>query len=65
MSTLLIKTTPQSSLLLTELVKQLGGDVIAIKDEQFEDLLLGIMMDSVKTGQTVSKQSIMRKLKSK
>ena len=52
-------------MLLTELVKQLGGDVIAIKDEQFEDLLLGIMMDSVKTGQTVSKQSIMRKLKSK
>ncbi len=43
----------------------LGGDVFDLKDEQFEDLMLGMMMDSEKTGKTVSRSTIMKNLKSK
>lgn len=63
MSTILIKADKQSNKILSELAKKLGGDVINMKDEQFEDLMLGTMMDKVKTGKTVSKDTIIRKLK--
>jgi hypothetical protein len=56
-----MKADKESSKILSELAKKLGG----IKDDQFEDLKLGMMMDSVKTGKTVSRSTIMNKLKSK
>lgn len=65
MSTILIKADKQSNKLLSELAKKLGGDVVDMKDEQFEDLMLGTLMDKVKTGKTVSKNSILKKLKSR
>ena len=65
MSTILIKTDNKNSKLLSELAKQLGGNVLAVNDEQFEDFMLGTIMDTVKTGKTVSKKSILKKLKSK
>jgi hypothetical protein len=65
MSTLLIKTDNQSSKILSALAKKLGGNVMPINDAQLEDLLLGNLMDTVKTGKTVSKSSIMKKLKVK
>ena len=37
---------------------------IDVNDEQFEDLMLGTLMDKVKTGKTVSKDSILKKLRS-
>jgi hypothetical protein len=33
-----------------------------MNDEQFEDFALGSLMDSVKTGETVSREEIMKKL---
>jgi len=65
MSTILIKTNKSNNKILTELAKKLGGDVLDINDEAFEDLLLGKQMDKVKTGKTVSRNTIMKKLKSK
>ena len=65
MSTILIKSNKQNNKILSELAKKLGGDVIDLKDEQFEDFLLGRLMDSVKTGKSVSRETIMKKLKSK
>ena len=65
MSTILIKADKQSNKLLSELAKKLGGDVVDMKDEQFEDLMLGSLMDRVKTGKTISKAAILKKLKSK
>jgi hypothetical protein len=62
MSTLLIKTDTKNGKILAQLAKQLGGDVIALSDTQFEDLMLGTLMDSVKTGTTVSKSSVLTKL---
>lgn len=65
MSAIIIKADKQSSKILSELAKKLGGDVFDLKDEQFEDLMLGMMMDSEKTGKTVSRSTIMKNLKSK
>jgi hypothetical protein len=65
MSTILIKADKESNKLLTELAKKLGGDVVDMKDAQFEDLMLGNLMDKVKTGRTVSKATILKKLRSK
>jgi hypothetical protein len=65
MSTILIHADKQSNKLLSELAKKLGGNVVDMKDEQYEDLMLGTLMDKVKTGKTVSKSTILKKLKSK
>lgn len=65
MSTILIKADKQSNKILAELAKKLGGNVIDMKDDQFEDFLLGGLMDKVKTNKTVSKATIIKKLRSK
>jgi len=36
-----------------------------MKDEQFEDLMLGTLMDKIKTGKTISKANVVKKLKQK
>ena len=64
MSTILIKTDKRSSKILAELAKRLGANVIDVKDEQLDDLMLGTQMDKVKAGKTVSKDSILKKLRS-
>ncbi len=63
MSTILIKVDKQSSKILAELAKKLGGNVIDMKADQFEDFMLGNTMDKVKTGKTISKESILKKLR--
>ena len=65
MTTIVIKVDKQSNKILSELAKKLGGNVYDLKDDQFEDLMLGMMMDSVKTGKTVSRATIMINLRSK
>lgn len=65
MSTIMIKTDKQSSKILSELAKRLGANVVDIKDEQFEDFMLGNLMDTVKTGKNVSRNLIFKKLKNK
>ena len=65
MSTIIIKADEQISKILAELAKKLGGNVYDMKDDQFEDLMLGMMMDSVKTDKTVSRETIVKNLKSK
>lgn len=64
MSAILIKTDKRSSKILAELAKRLGANVIDVKEDQFEDLMLGTLMDKVKTGNTVPKDSILKKLRS-
>jgi len=65
MGAIIIKADNQSNKILAELAKKLGGNVMNLKDEQFEDFVLGSLMDSVKTGETVSRESVMKKLKDK
>jgi hypothetical protein len=63
MSALLIKTDLKSKKLLTEMAKRLGGNVVTLTDEQFEDLALGALMDKAKTGENVSREAVKKKLK--
>lgn len=65
MSTILIKADKQSNKILSDLAKKLGGDVLDVNDDQFDDIILGLKMDKVKTGKTVSKSTIMKKLSEK
>jgi hypothetical protein len=62
MSTILIKANKSNNRILTELAKKLGGNVIDVNDEAFEDLMLGKLMDTVKTGKIVSRSTIIKKL---
>ncbi|MEP7196581.1 MAG: hypothetical protein ABI851_08675 [Saprospiraceae bacterium] len=64
MSTIMIKVDKQSSKILSELAKKLGGNVVDLKDAQFEEFLLGSLLNTVKTGKTVSRTAIFKKLKS-
>jgi hypothetical protein len=63
MSAIVIKADNQNTKILKLLAKKLGADVININEEQYEDLALGLLMDKSKTGETVSRDSIMKKLK--
>ncbi|MBK6354359.1 MAG: hypothetical protein IPF46_13445 [Saprospiraceae bacterium] len=65
MSAIIIKGDKKSSKLISELAKQLGANVIGMKEQQYEDFLLGYMMDKSKTGKTVSRTMVFKKLKSK
>ena len=65
MGAIIIKADKESNKILTELAKKLGGNVLKLADEQYEDFALGTAMDSLKTGETVSRESIMTKLKNK
>jgi hypothetical protein len=65
MSAIIIKADKKSNKILAELAKKLGGNVIDLNEEQYEDFVLGTLMDNVKTGKTVSKETILKKLKAK
>lgn len=62
MGAIIIKADKKSNKILSELARRLGGNVILIEDEQFEDIALGTAMDSVKTGELSDHDSIMKKL---
>lgn len=63
MSAIIIKADKKSNKLLTDLAKRLGGNVINLADDQYEDFAIGIAMDSIKTGKNVDRESIIMKLK--
>ena len=65
MSAIIIKADEKSNKILMELAKQLGANVVSLKDNQYEDFLLGIIIDSEKTGIDASREEIFKKLKKK
>ena len=62
MRAIVIKADNQNTRILRELAKKLGANVLNINEEQYEDIALGALMDKVKTGKNVSRESIMKKL---
>jgi len=62
MSALVIKVDSKSNKIIKELAKKLGGIVLSIDDNPYEDIALGYLMDKEKTGKTVSRDEIMKKL---
>ena len=65
MGAIIIKTDQKSSKILKELAVQLGAVVTNVKDEHYEDFMLGTLIDSEKTGEIVSREEIFKKLKEK
>jgi hypothetical protein len=65
MSAIVIQADTKSNKILSDLAKRLGGKVLSLKDEQYEDFALGSLMDKVKTNETVSRDIIMKKLRRK
>lgn len=65
MGAIIIRADSRSNKILSELARKLGGKVLNMNDEQFEDFALGSLMDSVKTGETVSREDVMKKLQRK
>jgi hypothetical protein len=63
MGAIIIRADQKSSKLLKELAVQLGAVVTNVKDEHYEDFMLGTLMDSEKTGEIVSREEILKKLK--
>ena len=62
MGAVVIKINAKSNQLISRLAKELGGKVISIDDEQYEDIALGKLMDDEKTNEIVSREEIMRKI---
>jgi N-acetylglucosamine kinase-like BadF-type ATPase len=65
MSAIIIKGDEKSNKILKELAKQLGADVVSLKDNQYEDFLLGTIIDSEKTGKDATRDEVFQKLKKK
>ncbi len=65
MGAIVIKADDQSNKILKELAEKLGGSVTQINEQQYEDLLLGTLMDKEKTGKAVSRATIFKKLSSR
>jgi hypothetical protein len=65
MSAIIIKADSDSNQILTELARKLGGNVVSIEDAQFEDIVLGTIMDKEKTGKNATRKSVMSILKGK
>ncbi len=63
MGAIIIRADQKSSKLLKELAVQLGVAVTNVKDEHYEDFMLGTLMDSEKTGEIVSREEIFKILK--
>jgi len=63
MGAIVIKSNSEENLkLLAALASKLGEKVKAIEDEDFEDFAFGILMKQSKTGKTVGRGTIMKKL---
>ncbi|MDO9579832.1 MAG: hypothetical protein Q7J06_04595 [Bacteroidales bacterium] len=65
MGAIVIKADRKSNKILADLAKKLGGNVLSMADDQYEDFAIGSAMDSVKTGKTVDRETIFMKLKAK
>lgn len=63
MGAVVIKIDKKNNRLISKLAKELGGKVISIDDEQYEDLVLGQLMDEEKTNELVSRDEIISKLR--
>ncbi|MFP4042439.1 MAG: hypothetical protein ACLFT6_06730 [Bacteroidales bacterium] len=65
MGAIIIKGDTENNKILAKLAKKLGNKVISINEEEYEDFALGKMMDESKTGQTATREEVMKKLKNR
>ncbi len=65
MGAILIKSDKKNNKILSELAQRLGGAVLHLDEDQYEDIVFGITMENVKTGELVDREKIMEKLSEK
>ena len=64
METIVIQSKSKSNAaLIVELVKKIGDKAKLLTEEQTEDIALGLLMKNIRTGENVSRDEIMKKLK--
>ncbi|RLD57179.1 MAG: hypothetical protein DRJ05_10145 [Bacteroidetes bacterium] len=64
METIVIQSKSKSNAaLIIELVKKIGDQAKLLTKEQTEDIALGLMMKNIRTGENVSRDEIMQKLR--
>lgn len=63
MSAIVIQGKKKDIKLLEKLAQKIGGKVSSLSDEQVEDINFGEMLNEAKTGEEVSRNTIMEKLK--
>ena len=61
----MIEADAQSSKILSSLAKRLGGRVVGLTRQQYEDFLLGELMEKSKTKRSVTRSAVMKELKKK
>jgi|GEM_PF-539119 len=62
MPAIIINSDSKSNRLLADLARRLGGEVTELKEDQLEDIMLGSLMDKVKTGENIPRDRIMKML---
>ena len=65
MGAIIIKADKKSYKILSDLAKKMGGNVIPMADDQYEDFALGSLMEPIKTTKNVSRESIIKTLNGK
>lgn len=65
MSAIVIKADDKNNKILKALTKQLGANVVSLKDNQYEAFLLGTIIEAEKTNEDVSREDIFKKLRKK
>ncbi len=65
MGGLIIKADTHTRKMIKALANKMGAGVILLDEKQYEDFLLGLRMDEEKTGDNVSREEIMKILKTK
>ncbi|HNS17689.1 MAG TPA: hypothetical protein PKH94_00125 [Bacteroidales bacterium] len=65
MDAIVIQTDRKNARILKELARKLGAKVFNINEEQYEDLAMGLLMERSKTGESVSRDSILKQLEKK
>jgi hypothetical protein len=64
MAVTVIQTDSKTNKLIVEFAKKMGLNTKSFSDEDYEDFLFGKILKSEKTGKSVSRETIMKKLKS-
>jgi hypothetical protein len=60
MGAIIIKLSDKNKRLISSLAKELGGNVLSISEDQYEDFALGVAMDKVKRNENVGRKDIYR-----
>jgi hypothetical protein len=64
METALIQLPTREDLeLLMALVRKMGGKSVNLTEDELEDLSLGVLMQQQRTGENVSREEVMAKLR--